>query len=343
MHRAQHSLRFDLIPKLELHLHLEGSIPPAIILELINKYDHTLAKTLTIESLTKIFQFNDFTHFLELWAWKNTFIRETDDFTLIANSVAKHLRSQNIHYAEIFYSPADFAKTGIPLQDMTEAIYRGYSKVDGIKIQLIADLVRGSDPKQTYSMLDPLLELQHEGVIGIGLGGNEAKFPPGVYKATFQRARDMGLLTTVHAGEGAGPASIWEALRELHPHRIGHGVRAVEDPLLMTHLAEHQIPLEGCPLSNICTDIYSDYAQHPVRRIFDSGIPISINTDDPAMFQNSMAEEYAGLMDIHRFSALEIQQLTLTAVEHSFADEATKSALRTSIIQDPQWTSHFIA
>ncbi|MEA3287184.1 MAG: adenosine deaminase [Candidatus Marinimicrobia bacterium] len=332
-------VNFTKIPKIELHLHLEGAIPLDTLWQLINKYDPVLSKTLTLESLNSKFQYTNFHHFLQLWSWKNTFIREPDDFTHIAQAVARQLKHQNIIYAEAFFSPPDFAHTGLDVSLISQSIRQGLAMVDGIHVNLIADLVRGSDTAMAGLMLDQVLELKNEGVIGIGLGGDEAKHPPGLYKGIYTKAKHHDLHTTVHAGEALGPTSIWEALTELHPDRIGHGIRAVEDPKLLAYLKDHRIPLEICPFSNIRTALYPHYSDHPVRTLYDLGIPISINSDDPVLFQTSLAAEFQGLREIHRFTDLEILQLLLDATDQSFADDIQKLSLKKQIFSHPQWSS----
>lgn len=327
------------IPKVELHLHLEGAIPPHALWQLINKYDEVLSKTLSQDSLNSKFQFTSFNHFLDLWVWKNSFIRRPEDFSFIAQAVAQELVKQNIVYAEMFFSPSDFASTGIELGIIAEAIRCGINRVEGIKINLIADLVRGNPASSMDRTIDELLELRDVGIVGIGLGGAEQEHPPGQYKEVYNKARANNLFTTVHAGEAAGPESIWEALVELRPHRIGHGVRAIEDHRLINHLAMKQIPLEVCPYSNLRTDIYPLYQNHPVRRLFDAGIPISISTDDPAMFQTSLSNEYEGLNKYHNFSDFEIKQLLLDSIQQSFASELDKDELTQFLINNPNWNS----
>jgi adenosine deaminase len=179
--------------------------------------------------------------------------------------------------------------------------------------------------------------VQELGVIGVGIGGSEQLYPPAPFREVFARARAMGFHTTAHAGEAAGPESIWGALRELQVERIGHGTRAAEDPALLDYLVEHRIPLEMCPISNVRTGVVPSPAAHPIRRFFEMGTLVTVNTDDPKMFGNSLAEEYMLLETTLGFASDEIQTIILNGVRASWLPEARKRALARSIRDDPAW------
>ena len=327
---------FEQIPKVELHVHLEGAIPYDTLWKLIQKYGGD-NKVPNQDALIRQFDYTDFPHFIETWVWKNQFIREYDDFTMIAEAVARDFAAQNIRYAEVFYSPPDFATHGLQTQRITEAIRRGLERVAEIEIALVADLVRDFGAEQGARVLSELAEVQALGVIGIGIGGSEQIVPPEVFTHVFEQARRLGFRTSAHAGEAAGADSIWGAIRSLKVDRIGHGVRARDDEHLLDYLAQHGIPLELCPLSNVCTRAIESYAQHPVRHYFERGIPISINTDDPKMFGNSLAEEYQLLTEQHGFSHAEIQQLILSTIASSWLSDAKKQQLAYTFCHDPAW------
>lgn len=197
--------------------------------------------------------------------------------------------------------------------------------------------MRDFGAEQGARVLSELAEVQALGVIGIGIGGSEQHVPPEVFTHVFEQARALGFRTSAHAGEAAGAESIWGAIHSLKVDRIGHGARAIDDEHLLDYLAQHAIPLELCPLSNVCTRAVESYAQHPVRSYFERGIPISINTDDPKMFGNSLAEEYQLLTEQHGFSHAEIQQLILSAIATSWLSDAKKQQLRHAFCHDPAW------
>jgi adenosine deaminase len=285
------------LPKVELHLHLEGAIPLDTLWEIIKKYGGA-SDVGSVTDLEARFQYQDFPHFIETWIWKNGFLREYDDFTFFASQIAADLAHQNIRYVEAFYTPGDFAQHGLEPQRITEAIRTGLREHDDkVAIQLIADLNRDFGPDQGARWLEEIAEVQELGVIGIGIGGSEQRFPPEPYREVYERARQLGFHTTAHAGEAAGPDSIWGALRALKVERIGHGTRAIEDRKLLEHLKEEQIPLETCPISNVRTGVVAEVTQHPIRHYYDQGLLVSVNTDDPKMFNTSLEEEYAQLIE----------------------------------------------
>lgn len=327
---------FEQIPKVELHLHLEGAIPPTALWQLIEKYGGDPAVT-TPEALEERFVYRDFPHFIETWIWKNEFLREYEDFTFIAEEVARDLARQNIRYVEAFFSPPDFARHDLRPQRLAEAIRSGLARVAEIEVALVADLVRDNSPAEAEATLQAMVEVQDQGVIGIGLGGSEQSFPPEPFAEVFSRAQRLGLHTTAHAGEAAGPESIRGALHHLRVERIGHGTRAAEDEALVAYLAEEQIPLEMCPLSNVRTGVVPSLAEHPIRRFFERGLVVTVNTDDPQMFGNSLAEEYRLLVEVLGFSRAEIRSLILNAVDSAWLSPPRKEALARDLRAHPAW------
>ena len=326
----------DRLPKIELHLHLEGAIPYEILWELIQKYGGEPG----IESVADLrgrMQFKDFPHFLQTWGWKNGFLRECDDFTLIAEAVARDLARQNVRYAEVFYSPRDFAQHGLRVSELTQAIRTGLDRVDEIRVALVADFVRDFGPEQATETLSELAELQDPGVIGVGIGGSEHKFPPEVFADVYERARDLGFRTSAHAGEAAGPESVWGAIRSLQVDRIGHGTRAAEDAELVEYLVDQQIGVELCPLSNVRTGVTASIDQHPARRFLDAGMLVSINTDDPKMFHNTLTDEFLALRQSQGISRDGIRRFLLNAVESSWMSTEDKATLRSEMENDVAW------
>jgi adenosine deaminase len=328
------------LPKIELHLHLEGAIPHDALWELVGKYggDGDLGGP---AGLAERFRYRDFAHFIDVWTWKNRFLREYDDFTLVAEAVARDLAAQRIHYAEAFFSPGDFAGHGLAVQPLAAAIRAGLDRVADVEVALIADLIRDTGPQVAAATLEAVAEVREFGVVGVGLGGSEQSFPPEPFAPVYERARRLGLRTTVHAGEAAGPASVWSAIRALRPERIGHGTRAAEDPTLVGHLAATRLPVEACPLSNVATGVVGSLEEHPIRRLRDAGVLVTVNTDDPKMFGNSLAEEYALLQARLGVSADEVRGLLLDAVAASWLSEPRKQQLADAFRSDPAWaTSH---
>jgi adenosine deaminase len=327
---------FERVPKTEIHLHLEGAIPHAALWQLVQKYggDSSVKKFADLQAR---FEYRDFPHFLDTWAWKNGFLREYEDFEFIAEAVAHNLTDQNVRYVEAFYSPSDFARHGLLTQRVTEAIRTGLEQVSGIEVALVADLVRDYGPEQATITLREVQEVRGCGVIGIGLGGAEHRYPPQLFQQVFHAARKFGFRTTAHAGEGAGAESVRRAIDDLQLDRVGHGVRANEDEELLEHLAATRIPLEMCPISNIKTGIVTALDQHPIRSFFERGIMVTVNTDDPAMFGNTLAQEYRLLEQESGFSRAQIRQLILNGIEASWMPVDRKQAMKQSFENDPLW------
>jgi len=327
---------YERIPKVELHLHLEGAIPYAALWELVNKYDGDPTVP-DLDALKRRFAYRDFPHFIDTWIWKNQFLRTYEDFTFIAEAVARDLASQNIRYAEIFYSPPDFARHGLLTQELTRAIRKGLDRVAEIRVALVADLVRDFGPEKGAIILEEVEEVRDQGVIGIGIGGSEHDFPPEPFKPVYEQARKLGFHTSAHAGEAAGAASIWGALKTLKVDRIGHGTRAAEDEALLNYLAEKQTPIEMCPLSNVRTGVVKSIENHPVRDYFERGLLVTVNTDDPKMFGNSLVEEFQLLVERLGFSQDEIRTLISNAIRASWLPDGQKVSLLESFKADPGW------
>lgn len=326
----------ERIPKAELHLHLEGAIPLEALWALVQKYGgDPLVPDLA--TLRERFTYQDFAHFIQAWNWKNCFLREYEDFAFLAEAVARDLERQHIRYVEAFFSPSDFREHGLEPQGLAQAIRAGLDRVAGIEVALIADLVRNRGPQGTAETLAKVAEVRDQGIIGIGIGGSEAAFPPELFVDVYAEARRLGFHTTVHAGEAAGPASVWGALLALRAERIGHGTRAIEDTVLMDYLTEHRVPVEMCPISNVCTGVVPSLADHPIRRFFERGISVTVNTDDPGMFGNSLAGEYQQLQQVLGFTREEIRVLVLNALETSWLPDERRRQLVASFQADPAW------
>jgi len=317
---------FERIPKVELHLHLEGAIPHAALWELMQKYGGDPSVP-TLQALTAKFTYKSFPEFIDTWVWKNTFLRRYEDFEFMAEAVAHDLAGQNIRYVEAFYSPGDYLSRGLEPQRLTEALRAGLDRCKGIKVALVADLIRDHGPERGAKMLQAVNEVRDLGIIGVGIGGSESEFPPEAFRAVFDQARELGFHTSAHAGEGAGPESVWGAVRTLRVDRIGHATRAAEDLKLVDYLAEHQIPLELCPISNLKTRVIDSLEEHPACLFFERGIPFSINTDDPKMFGNSLADEYLALETKLGFSRGEIESIILQGIMTSWLSGEDKEEL----------------
>lgn len=324
------------MPKTELHLHLEGAIPLETLYELIqiSSGDQSIQ---SIEDLEKKLTYTDFAHFIEVWTWMTSFIKEEKNFEEIAYQVLRNLSEQNVKYVEAFYSPGDYWRQGLSVQKITEYMIKGKKRAYqdfGICSELIVDLIRNHGPDVGIQRLEEVTPFLGKGVIGIGLGGSEQKFPADPFAHVYKEARRRGFRLTAHAGEAVGPDSIWAALRKLRCERIGHGVRAKEDPQLISLLKEWQIPLEICVISNVKTKVCQSVESHPIKQYYEDGLMVTVNSDDPSMFNTSITQEYQEIAQKLNFMVNDIRQLTMNGIEASFMSEKEKEAMKAQFARE---------
>ncbi len=263
-----------------------------------------------------LFRYRSFEEFLISFLFTSYFFREIDDLRGLIDAVRRDLERQQIVYAEITISIGEYVNQGLPLPEILAALDEA-AKSPGVRLQWIVDLVRNFGPESTLRLLREIVALKPASVIGITLGGSEHLYPPALFAEVYRLARDHGLRLTVHAGEALGPVSVWDAIRTLGVERIGHGVRSIEDKGLVGHLAEHQSPLEVCPTSNVRTGVYPSYEAHPVRSLYEAGVPISINTDDPTFFGTTLAGEFHRLRGLG-FSGEDLLEIVRNGFRHAF-------------------------
>lgn len=280
---------YHKLPKAELHVHLEGSVCAQDLLTLATQYSQA---PITLAEIKHKLKFECFSTFLATWTWKNDFLRSYADFTFIAKRFAERQKAQNIVYTEAFYSPSDFARHGLTVGGITQAIHKGLQQVTGVTVKLICDLVRNNGPQGAQKILTQVQEVKAYDVIGIGIGGSEAPYPAELFENVFTQAAEMGFERTAHAGEACGADSI-KATVALGVSRIGHGIRAWDDISLVTELTESGITLEICPSSNILTQAPGyDWSTYPLKQLVNAGVICTINTDDPDMFDTHLAKEF---------------------------------------------------
>jgi adenosine deaminase len=325
------------MPKAEIHLHLEGAIPHEILLAQIRRKGSE-PSIRTVEDLRAKLTYTDFPNFIDLWVWKNTFIKDERDFEDIAYAVLEGLSRQNVKYVESFYAPGDYGRLGLSAEGITECVISGKERAMrdfGIRCELIVDLIRDHGPEIGMKRLDEVTPYLGKGVIGIGIGGSEQLFPAGPYAEVYEEARRRGFRLTAHAGEVAGAESIRSALEDLGVERIGHGVRAYEDPQVVAMLKERSIPLEMCLISNSRTGVCPSIKDHPIRDYFSRGLVVTVNSDDPSMFSSTLTDEYLALSGDLGFTLDEVKQVALNAVEASFLAAAEKDELRSTF--EDEW------
>jgi len=280
------------LPKIELHVHLEGSIRPATLLELARHNGASLPAD-SVEGLEKLYEFTDFSHFVEVWILTTNCLRTGDDFRRVVVDYAAEAASFGAVYLEGIFSPCERVQRGIGW----DQIFGGYCdgaveayERHGVTVRFTPDLTRGLDPELAEEAARMSVRYAEQGVVGLGLGGIESR-PAAPYRKAFDIARDGGLGLVPHAGEAAGPDSIREVLA-LEPARIRHGFRAVEDRALLAEIVARNIVLDVCPTSNLRTGVVPTLDEHPLPALRAAGALCTINTDDPAMFGTDLGREY---------------------------------------------------
>ena len=306
------------IPKAEIHLHLEGAIRPATVIDLAfeNGLDFPYAAAAELE---RALDFDDFLQFLAMFQVVNRCLAKPSDFERIARELVEDLAAQNVVYAEVRYSPMHPMLRGMRFADVTAAVLEGLrqgASDTGLDLALICGLTRQWDGCLDTTKL--AIEWAGRGIDAIDIGGDEAGFPAASFVDVYRAARQGGLQLTAHAGEASGPESVWQAVELLGVKRIGHGIRAIEDPRLVDFLRETGVTLEVCPTSNVKTGIVPDFGHHPLRRLYDAGVRVTLNSDDPAMFQTNIAHEYEVAARELGFTEPELLQLTRNAIEAGF-------------------------
>jgi aminodeoxyfutalosine deaminase len=321
-------------PKIELHVHLEGTVRPDTLLEIARRNDYPLPAE-TVEGLAQLYDYRDFAHFIEVWILTTNALQQQEDFHQIVVDYAAEAAKHGAVYVEGIFSPAERARRGVDWEEMFAGYCNGAQEArerHGVEVRLTPDIFRGATDQEADQVLRYSVEYRDRGVVGVGLGGLEAEYPPEDYAAVFDRIRAEGLGSVPHAGEVAGPASIRGALDALGADRIRHGIRAVEDPELLAGLAERRIVLDVCPVSNVRTGAAPSLAEHPLPQLLEAGVLCSINTDDPAMFDTDLTREYEAAASIgaHPRSAYE------AGVAGALCDDETRNRLR-AIAEEFDW------
>jgi aminodeoxyfutalosine deaminase len=305
------------LPKAELHLHLEGSIEPATLLELRQRHGLDGA---TLAEVEKLYNYADFTDFLTAFKDVTGHLRTPDDYEVITYRLMERLKAQNVLHAEVTVSVGVCLWRKQDFPAIFEGLERGRQRGEhdfGVSLLWIFDAIRQFGAEKANKVLDLAIQFRDRNVAAFGIGGDERQGPPELFKDVYARAADHGLHLTAHAGESAGPESIWGALN-LKAERIGHGLTAAQDPELLDELAERQVPIEICVTSNLRTGCCAELAEHPVRRYFDHGLMLTLATDDPAMFHTSLASEYQLVRQTFDFTDEHLRELARNSFEASF-------------------------
>jgi adenosine deaminase len=325
---AELARRLRAMPKVEIHVHLEGATDAETVYQMAQRNQVALPAA-SLADWKTFYAFTDFNHFIDVYTAASRCMRSPDDFALMAERFLAHQARQNIRYSEAFLS-VSHQLDKLPDGELLDALAAGTAVGEaksGSRVRWIADVARHL-PHTQHRVLDFALRGRERGlVIGLGLGGKEVGHPPEDFADTFAEARRQGLRVVAHAGETAGPASVRGAIEALAAERIGHGIRCLEDPSLVEELRARQTPLEVCPQSNYCLGIVRRGEPHPIRRMLNAGLYCTLNSDDPPMFATDLTREYELLAE-QGFSWGELWHLSLNTLEASFLAEEDKSRYR---------------
>ena len=331
------------LPKAELHLHLEGTVDPATLAELSRRHPTALStanhrytniadsgRVFTEAEAQALYRYKNFTGFLLAFKAVTERLRTAEDYELVTYRMMQKLYAQNVLHAEVYVSVGVIHWRGGEFAPLFEGLERGRRRGErdfGMSLYWIFDAVRHFGVEAAQCVVDEAVRLQCRSVVGIGLGGDERRAAPELFRDVYARAASHGLRLTVHAGETVGPESIWSALRELKAERIGHGLRATDDPALVAHLAVEGVPVEACISSNVLTGCCAAVEQHPLRRLFDAGVMVTLITDDPDMFRTSLVREYQIAQNALGFSESELRDLARNSFRASFLQQDRKREL----------------
>ncbi|MDQ0562824.1 adenosine deaminase [Rhizobium mesoamericanum] len=314
------------LKKVELHCHLEGAAPPALTLAQARKYNMDISPYLADGA----YVWHDFASFLECYDKVSEVYKTEEDYALLTETYLEELAVIGTIYSELIVSPDHGKRIGLGagayIEGVCEGIRRAKTK-SGIEARLIVTGERHFGPESVIGAAEYAARARNPLITGFNLAGEERMGRVADYARAFDIARDAGLGLTIHAGEVCGAFSVADALDHVRPSRIGHGVRAIEDLDLVKRLADLGTVLEVCPGSNIALKVFPDFASHPLRKLKDAGIRVTISSDDPPFFHTSLKREYELAADAFGFSDAAIDEITRTGIEAGFVDEATRQAL----------------
>ncbi|MFV2174471.1 adenosine deaminase [Actinomadura sp. LOL_016] len=325
----------DALPKVELHVHLVGSASVPTVLELARRHPDG-GVPLDERELRAFYEFTDFPHFAQVYDRVNHLVRTPEDIATLVLGAARDLAAQNVRYFELTVTPQAHIRAGIPHHAVREALdiaAREARERHGVRVAYIYDIPADFGAEAVEGTLTAALEHPAEALVGFGIGGIEqmrAAIRDEIRDA-FRAARAAGLRSLPHAGEMTGPETMWEAIDHLGAERIGHGIACVRDERLMAHLRDTGTPLEVCPTSNVCTGQVAALADHPLPRMLEAGLFVTLNTDDPPMFDTTLTGEYRVAADVFGLGRAELAALARNAVTASCLDDAGKRALAAEI------------
>ena len=313
------------IPKAELHLHIEGTLEPETLFRLAERNDIRI-KFDSVEALRQAYCFNNLQSFLDIYYEGAGVLQKENDFYELTWEYLLKAKDQNVRHVEIFFDPQTHTERGIAFETVINGIYRALS--DGarnlnISFCLIMCFLRHLPESEAMETLSQALDFKDK-ITGVGLDSSESGHPPSKFIRVFEKARKEGFLTVAHAGEEGPPEYIWEAIQDLKVHRIDHGVRALEDTSLINELKRRRIPLTVCPLSNIKLRVFKDIREHSFKTLFDQGLCVTVNSDDPAYFGGYVVENYLTLQNAFQLTRDDIAQLAVNSFNAAFISQDKK-------------------
>ena len=328
----------NALPKVELHMHLEGSLEPELMFELAQRNNIELPFA-SVDHLRRAYAFSNLQDFLDIYYQGANLLQVEADFYNLVWAYLEKCRQQNVVHVEPFFDPQSHTDRGIPFDTVINGISRALDdgeKKLGITSRLIMCFLRHLSEEAAFDTLaqaEPYLDR----ITGVGLDSSEKGHPPEKFSRVFARARESGLLTVAHAGE-EGPAEyIWTAINDLKVSRIDHGVRSTDDPELIAHLVETRLPLTVCPLSNTKLRVFDDMSQHNIIDMLAEGVCVTVNSDDPAYFGGYMTENFEALAQALDMTGQQARELVSNSIQASFADDARKAQIQRllGLVSDP--------
>lgn len=314
------------LPKAELHLHIEGTLEPDLLLRLAAKHGVNLPYA-TEADVRRAYDFADLQSFLDIYYAGAEVLRDAADFYELTRAYLSRMRAQGVVHVEIFFDPQTHTRRGVAFTEVVTGIRRALAEAEtgwGISHRLILCFLRDLSAAEAMRTLEDALPFKVL-LAGVGLDSAEVGHPPSKFSAVFARARAEGLLTVAHAGEEGPPSYVWEALDLLQVRRIDHGVRAVEDPALLARLVRERVPLTVCPLSNVKLKVFEQMERHTLKQLLDEGVCVTVNSDDPAYFGGYLVENYAAAERALGLSHADLAQLARNSFEASFLSAADKA------------------
>jgi len=314
------------LPKAELHIHVEGALEPDLMLTLAKRNDVALRFS-TVEEIKAAYEFSDLQSFLDIYYEGAAVLQTEQDFYDLAWGYLKRAAADGVRRAEIFFDPQTHTERGIPFDVVISGLHRAVEEASdlGVSAALILSFLRHLSPEAAMRTLEDGLRHRMK-IIGVGLDSSEMGRPPSLFADVFARARDEGLHVVAHAGEEGPPEYIWEALDLLHAERIDHGVRIEEDPSLLERVVKERIPLTMCPLSNLKLQVVHEMSRHNLKRLFDAGAVVTINSDDPVYFGGYIADNYVAAATALGLTEGNLAAIARSSIEASFAGERQKAA-----------------